>query len=93
VLTFNQFLAIQQKSLGGPASGDSYDRFTGKLYGQPTTYGFQRSAGGSPGSIYGRATQGVSGNQERMDFTDHEGKDWNFQWCFALPIKPPPTNY
>ena len=92
VLTFNQFLVIQQKSLGGPVTGDPFDRFTGKGYGPPTTYGFQRSAGSTPGAVYARATQNVGGNQERMDFTDDKGKDWNFQWCYALPIKPPPTN-
>jgi hypothetical protein len=85
MLTFSQYLLLQSKFSGGPTGVRPMDN---------VPMG-ERSAlsGANPNAIFNKAVQNIPGQKERMQFTDQDGQDWDFQWHVAAPMRLIPKQH
>ena len=81
MLSFAQFLQLQQKFVGGPSGARPMNNIPMGERGYAT-----------PQTVYQHAIQGMVGERERMQFTDDKGQPWDCQWVYAVPTKPSSTS-
>lgn len=80
MLSFSQFLQLQNRFTGGPSGKNQFDNVA---MGQRSYCGLPYA---TPQTIYQKVTQG-SHNRERMQFSDEKGTMYDMQWSYAVPLK------